>query len=185
MQKVINNGMSLLEILIILSIVAIIAGYSFISFSGILERQKLKSAGEIIFADLRLAQSEAIKRSKSVFVSFNKQDNSDAWCYGINVGSKCDCTKQDECKIDDVRKVTSSLKFKDINLQKAKFAGNKEYTAFEPTSGFAQASGVKNGSIWLQSKSGYQLAIIVNRIGRVRFCSPTLSEYSNICPTPP
>ena len=177
--------MSMLEILLTLSIISIIAGYGFISFSGILDKQKLKSAGEVIFADLRLAQSEAIKRNKTVYVSFAKEDNSKNWCYGINLGSKCDCTKVDECKIDDIRKVTSNEKFKGIELQKAKFAGNKEYTAFDPTNGFAQAGGIKNGSIWLKSKNDIQLAIIVNRLGRVRFCSPTLTEYSSVCPTPP
>ena len=183
MQKAINKGFSLLEIMLILGIVSIIAGYSFISFSEIIEKQKLKSAGEIIFSDLRLAQSEAIKRNDTVYVSFTKDENN--WCYGINIGSNCDCTNLNECKIDDIRKVSSNEKFKGISLQKAKFAGDKEYTAFDPKNGFAQADGIKNGTIWLQSKNGTQLAIVVNRLGRVRFCSPTLLEYSNICPTPP
>lgn len=183
MRKSLNKGLSLLELMVVLAIVSIIAGYGFISFGGILEKQKLKSAGEIIFADLRLAQSEAIKRNKAVFVSFKRQNTN--WCYGISVGKECDCGDPTECMVDTVRKVTTSDKFSGINLQKAKFAGNTTYTAFDPVNGFAKASGVKNGSIWLKSKDGTQLAIIVNRLGRVRFCSPTLSEYSNICPTPP
>lgn len=183
MQIFSNKGVTLIELLIALSIVIIIAGYSSMSFSSYLERQRLKAAGETIFADLRLAQSEAIKRNKTVFVDF--ETYAGGWCYGINVGKECSCSTNNDCQIDNVTKVNSSEKFNDITLQRARFAGNKDYTAFDPVKGFAQAEGVRNGTIWLQSNDGTQLAVIVNRLGRVRFCSPTLPGYSKQCPTAP
>mgnify|MGYP000229735691 CR=1 FL=1 len=183
MFKPINNGVSLLELLIILSVIAIIDGYSFASYANFIERQRLKSAGEVVFSHLRLAQSESIKRSKTIYVDFKTYEN--GWCYGISVDKNCDCRELNNCQIDNVNKVTSNKNFRGITLQKAKFAGNKEYTAFNPVKGFAQADGVKNGTIWLQSSDGSQLAVIVNRLGRIRFCSPTLSGYSRQCPATP
>ena len=183
MQKSSNCGLTLLELIVAISVMAIVTAYGVASFGGFLERQRLKAAGETIFSDLRFAQSEAIKRNKKVYVTFKKQ--TDSWCYGSNIGSPCDCYVESQCKIDDVNTVVSGDKFKSIMLQKARFAGNKDYTAFDPIKGFALASGVKNGTVWLQSKNGTQLAVIVNRMGRVRFCSPTLIEYPSRCPTPP
>lgn len=183
MQKSSNKGLTLLELLITLSILAIVSYYSSASFSTFLDKQRLKSAGETIFSDLRFAQSEAIKQNKKVFVTFKQKTNQ--WCYGSNVGSACDCFEDNQCKINGVTKIVNSDKFKNIQLQQAKFAGNKDYTAFDPIKGFALADGVKNGTVWLKSNQGTQLAIIVNRMGRVRFCSPTLFEYPNKCPKLP
>jgi len=183
MQNYSNKGVTLIELLIALSIVVIIAGYSITSFSSYMERQKLKAAGETIFADLRLAQSESIKRNRTVYLDFETYEG--GWCYGVNVGSECSCSTESNCQIDNVDKVKSSERFEGITLQRARFAGNNDYTAFNPVKGFAQADGVRNGTIWLQSNDGTQLAVIVNRLGRVRFCSPTLPGYSNQCPTAP
>jgi len=183
MQIYFNKGVTLIELLIALSIVVIIAGYSITSFSSYMERQKLKAAGETIFADLRLAQSESIKRNQTVYVDFETYEG--GWCYGVNVGSECSCNTKNSCQLDNVEKVKSNERFNGITLESAKFAGNKDYTAFDPVKGFAQADGVKNGTIWLQSDDGTQLAVIVNRLGRVRFCSLTLSGYSNQCPAFP
>jgi len=183
MRKFTNSGMTLLEVIITMSILAILVGASAPYISDIMERQKLKAAGETIFADLRLAQSEAIKRNQTIFVDF-KTSASD-WCYGTNVGNSCDCGTPGQCQIDNIDKVVRGERFKGISLQKAKFAGNKSYTAFDPLKGFALADGVKNGSIWLKSSNGTQLAIIVNRLGRIRFCSPTMNEYSQQCTAPP
>ncbi len=183
MRKQQNQGLSLLELIVALSILAIVLAYSGASFSGFLDRQRLKAAGETIFSDLRLAQSEAIKRNEKIFVTFKKRDKN--WCYGSNLGSACDCFEENQCKIEGVTQVVNGDQFKNINLQKARFSGNRDFTAFDPIKGFALAGGVKNGTIWLQSQDETQLAIIVNRMGRVRFCSPTLIEYPNKCPKPP
>lgn len=70
-------------------------------------------------------------------------------------------------------------------MQKARFAGGTDYTAFDPVKGFAQKNGVKNGTVWLKSSNDDQLAVVLNRVGRVRLCSPTLSKYTKQCPKAP
>lgn len=183
MQRSSNTGLTLLELIISMSILTIIAFYSTMTFSDFLDKQRLKHAGETLFSDLRFAQSEAIKRNQKVFVTFKQKE--EKWCYGTQVGSSCDCFTKNQCQIDGFDKVVNSEQFKNIHLQRARFAGNKDYTAFDPIKGFALAGGVKNGTIWLQSSKGTQIAVIVNRMGRVRFCSPTLLEYPNKCPKNP
>lgn len=183
MQNNRNLGITLIEVIIVLAIVAIVTATSAPYFGDLIDKRRLIGAGETLFSDLRLAQSESIKRNQTIFVSFKK--TGDNWCYGMNEGSECDCQIPSECKIDNIRKVKTNENFKNITLQKARFAGNRTYTAFDPLKGYAQANGVKNGSIWLQSTNGTQLALIINRLGRVRFCSPTLPNYSRQCPTLP
>jgi len=164
--------------MIALSILAILSTVAVGSYKSLLDRQRLKAAGETIFADLRLAQSEAIKQNKKIFVSFKNQ--SSGWCYGISNTRPCDCRSADQCKINNVSSITRSNQFRGVSLQKARFAGGTDYTAFDPVKGFAVADGVKNGSIWLKSKDD-SLAVIINRLGRIRFCSKTLADYPNRC----
>lgn len=140
-------------------------------------------AAEHIANDLKLAKSEAKTRNKNIYVSFS--DPGENWCYGINEDSPCDCTQADQCKLRGVNKVFNNNNFRNIQLQKARFAGGGSSTAFDPKRGFATGNGSKNGTIWLKNTIGEQIAVIINRLGRIRFCSPTLGGYSHQCPTPP
>jgi len=183
MYKNKNVGFTLLEMLLTISIVAILASAASIFMGDIIDKKRLENAAYQISTDLRLAQSEAIKQNKKIYVSFNY--NSDNWCYGLNENQKCDCLTDKLCRISGLQKIKTNETFKNVTLQKAQFAGKKSYTAFDPVKGFPIADGLKNGSIWLKSENELQMAIVINRLGRIRLCSPNLSDYSNKCPTPP
>ncbi len=178
-----NAGFTLLETLITLSILMILASSVLSSYSHNLANQRLENAANQIYTDLKIAKSEAMKQSKNIFVSFQRKD--DTWCYGINENTQCDCNKKNNCTLNSIENVTFGDEFEGITLQKARFAGGGSSTAFDPKRGFAIGKGVKNGTIWLQSKNNSQIAIIINRIGRVRFCSKDLAGYSTKCPKPP
>ena len=178
-----HKGFTLVEIFITLIIVGLIVGFVLTSFHDNVTNQRLKNAAESIFADLKLAKSEASKRNQTVYVSF--ASNGSSWCYGLSEGSPCDCNINNFCSLDHVDKVRSSQSFKNVQLQYAQFAGKSSYTAFDPGKGFAIGKGVKNGTIWLKATNGSQIAIILNRVGRVRMCSPTLPGYPRKCPKNP
>ncbi len=177
------KGFSLLELMVALSIISILVGATGIWFHDVISLQRLEGAANRLYTDLRLAQSEAVKRNTTVFVSFNAGEND--WCYGINLDGSCDCSKANSCRIDGKERTVSSKNFKGVVMQKARFAGGTRYTAFEPSRGFAQAGSTKNGTVWLKSSTDKQLAVIVNRMGRVRFCSPNLEKYTKQCPKAP
>ena len=177
-----DNGFTLIETVIVVTITGIILGLASISLLDFIAKTKLESAAKTLYTDLRFAQSESITKNKTVFVSFAHEN--EEWCYGFSETKHCDCTKENECKINGKEKVIKHQDFKGVEIQKARFAGGKKYTAFNPRNGFASANGVKNGTVWLKNDD-MQIAVIVNRLGRVRFCSPTLSEYSKQCPKAP
>jgi len=177
------KGYSFIEVIIILGIIGIIASIAISSYSNSISTTHLKNTANQIYSDLKLAKSEALKQNKTIFVSFS--GNNTNWCYGVNEDSPCNCNEKNSCQLYDVEKVVSSDELNNIQLQKAKFAGGGTSTAFDPNRGFAIGNGVRNGSIWLKANNDNQVAIIINRMGRVRYCSPQLAGYSKSCPTPP
>jgi len=191
MQFVKNNisiqkrmtGFTLLESLISLSIFAAFASIAISSYHDMILNQRLESAATQIYNDLSVAKSEAIKQNKKIHVSFSQQNH--GWCYGINEEKQCDCNKANDCRLNAIETVFKGDEFKGIMLQKARFAGGGSSTVFDPRKGFAIGKGVKNGSIWLKAENDSQMAVIINRLGRIRFCSKDLDRYSKQCPKLP
>jgi len=183
MKKRDTLGFGLIELLVSISIFSVILGYSTIFLHELFDKKRLESTAQKIYTDLRLAQSESIKYNAPVYVSFSQGLTN--WCYGMNLYEPCDCNTSQSCKLIDRDTAVDQSMFRNISLLKAKFAGNKNYTAFDPRKGFAIGGGVKNGTVWLASKQKDLIAVVVSRVGRVRLCSPSFSEYSTQCPKAP
>lgn len=77
-------GFSLMEVMVVAVIVAIMAVLAVPSFSGMVQRQRVKNAADAVLSDLRWARSEAIKRGQEVTVTFDKLKSND-WGYVISV----------------------------------------------------------------------------------------------------
>lgn len=67
-RRLLLLGFSLLELLVVFGLVAVLVGLAAPSFKALLVRRSLQTAAEALVADLRLARSEAIKRSALVAV---------------------------------------------------------------------------------------------------------------------
>lgn len=77
-------GFNLMEVMVVAVIVAIMAVLAVPSFSGMVQRQRVKNAADAVLSDLRWARSEAIKRGQDVTVRFDSL-KSDDWGYVIYV----------------------------------------------------------------------------------------------------
>ncbi|OGC03365.1 hypothetical protein A2276_00390 [candidate division WOR-1 bacterium RIFOXYA12_FULL_43_27] len=66
-----SRGFTLLEILIVLSLIAALFGFSYLSFSGYTDSARLNAASKLIVADLRLAQNNASSERQSYVVAFD------------------------------------------------------------------------------------------------------------------
>lgn len=63
-----QRGLSLIELLVVITIVAILAGLAGPSFSGIIRTTRQKSAANLLVSDLNQARGEAIKRNATILV---------------------------------------------------------------------------------------------------------------------
>ncbi|PKM36572.1 MAG: hypothetical protein CVV06_10380 [Gammaproteobacteria bacterium HGW-Gammaproteobacteria-10] len=155
MKNQTHQGFTLLEALITIAIAAIILVLAVPSYRDVLERNRVREAVESLSADIKLARTEAIKRSADVTLSV---DNTE-WCYGIGTGVTCDCTAAvgdtDFCNI----KIVNGAQFQDIT-----FNGNN--VTFEFRRGTPIA--VSSSTI---SSANYGAQVDVNPVGLVTICS--------------
>ena len=162
-----SPGFTLVELMITVAVMAILLGIAVPLFQSTLDKRRLVGATEQLYADLRYARTEAIKRNANVFVSFTTGTN---WCYGIALAA-CNCGTPGSCQLDPgIDKVVSASNFRGVSLAGQTFDGS---TSFEPRRGTAN-----NGTATLSSTTG-DIKVIVGSLGRVRICSDSanLAQY--------
>ena len=80
-------GVTMIELMITIAIIAILVAVALPSFSGTIERQRLRFAVETIVSDLRLAQTNAIAqgaRGSSVVEFTVNGGDASIWSYSVN-----------------------------------------------------------------------------------------------------
>lgn len=161
-----RKGITLIELMVVLTIATILTLVSIPVFTGLVERYRLIGAAEELYASLQYARTEAVKRNTSVYVSFV---TGDTWCYGINTGSACDCTNPTSCNL-----------------------GVK--SAPDPQQLTLSATGLSSGSIFFNSIHGGSasgsatityniyggsslITASINRLGSIQLCATGISGY--------
>lgn len=162
------HGFTLLELLVVMTAIAIMATIGIPSFLDMITKHRLKGATEAVYGDLQLARMEAIKRNKSVSLSFQVSDPEN-WCYAMHDNNDCDCHIENDCRIDEqTSSVTYGQRFKGIDL-KTNFKSDS--TSFNPVRGTSNS-----GSITLTTNQKTS-KLIVSSLGRIRVCSNDLGSY--------
>lgn len=156
------QGFTLIEALVAVTILAIVASVAIPAFNGIRETLRLKGAAESVLMDLRWAQSESIKKSESLTVSFQEGDA--AWCYGFTLEANCDCSQAGSCVMDGIERTADQSPFPGMGL--VANVSNKRFT-FNPRRGTVTA-----GNVQLIGRNGRSLRVVVSGLGRIRMCSP-------------
>ena len=64
-----SRGVTLIELMVTIVVLAILASMAIPSFTNMMERQRLINATEAIYSDLQNARSEAVKRSLQIVAS--------------------------------------------------------------------------------------------------------------------
>jgi len=186
-----SGGFTLVELLIAISIAAILMGIGIPSFTRFLDTNALKGAGEQVRGHIKQAHSEAIARNAEVRVNFSA-DGTATWAYGISNVDNCDLTVTDPANaaactlvvddgdgtvhgeggsVDTNDKVLmryTNQDHDDILMTTSNFL-NGTQISFEPRRGTAIGN---TGDILLESEGGKKLLIRVAALGQVRICSP-------------
>ena len=96
-----DNGFTLLEVMIVVTIMAVLAAMAIPSISDFIEKRKIINAAEAVYSQLQFARSQAISRSSRVYVKFGYSDGSGSdattWLMGLHQhappDNDCDITQ--------------------------------------------------------------------------------------------
>jgi type IV fimbrial biogenesis protein FimT len=161
-----NIGTTLVELMVVLTIVIILTMISIPLFTSFLQNYRLKAETENLFNTLQYARTEAIKRNSNIYLSFT---TGDSWCYGMNTNSACNCNIANNCNLG----ATSFTKPQQLSLSTTGMSGNSLY--FESIHAFANSSSSATFSLYGQSNS---ITINIGRSGSLQLCSNSISGYS-------
>jgi type IV fimbrial biogenesis protein FimT len=82
-----RRGMTLLELVIGLAVVAVLAAMAWPSLSARMARERLNAAAEALATDLNEARFEAARRGQPVFVATSAGT---PWCWRVAVSASCE-----------------------------------------------------------------------------------------------
>lgn len=167
-------GLTLIELLVILAILAIALTIGVPSLQTLLERGTLRAAAQALAIDLQWTRSEALKRNQPLTVSFD----SEHWCFGISALAECDCRVTDRedpraCTLGDghaapARLLTTSR----ADYPSVRLATTLPATQFDPRRGTARNGTIRLSTGHASAGRSQSLHVILSRLGRVRVCTP-------------
>jgi type IV fimbrial biogenesis protein FimT len=150
------RGLTLLELLVALAIVAVMMTLALPSFGSIVARHRLKAAAEQLSGDLGELRLLATQRGQALHL--NLQPGAQ-WCYALATVSGCDCRVVQSCQLKTVRAAdhpgVTLLAGADLLID-ARNVG--------PLQDNAQAL--------LQGSEGAQLRVGLTPLGRPKVCAP-------------
>jgi type IV fimbrial biogenesis protein FimT len=152
----ITRGLTLLELMITLAMLAVLLGAAMPSMSAMLSRNRLRSAAEHLAMDLGEARQEAARLGQPVHIGYQTGPH---WCYSLSTEPVADCRLAN----DKLLKVVSHQDHPGVVLVQA--AAQR----FDPVSG---ASLTEVAPVLLASPQGEQLRVRVSRLGRPGVCAP-------------
>jgi len=148
------RGLTLLEVVIALAILAVIASLALPSLAGLAERARLRSAAETLAADLAEARYESARQRRVLRVDLSPGAG---WCWVVATDAGCRCDAVEACRL----KVVSFNDHAGIEMLEGHSA------RFDPR-GIPDGAG---GALF-QSAHGERLRVDLMAVGRARVCTP-------------
>jgi type IV fimbrial biogenesis protein FimT len=200
-----KRGLTLIELLIVVIVLAVLVALAIPSLADLLERRRLIGAAESVYGQIQFARSEAIKRSRDM--SFVTGGTNGTWCHGVSDRPDCDCSldadvlevEADEdagiegndgawaCTVvaaagdaSRVLKRRLGTDFPRVTMDMDAADAIQEirfnFVRGIVTTGLTSGT----GTVTLNSPRGFQLRVTVNSVGRVTLCSPngTVGGYA-------
>lgn len=167
-------GVTLPELMVATSVIAILMSLSAPSYSEFVNKRKVSGAANLVATFFENVKMESIKRNEFASITYKKADNGTDWCLGAVIGREvtCDCMAETPvCLIDSIPSVLS-------NESHAHFAGlvaafNEGMISYDPVRGIL-TDPTDSAAIEIKhTQDDFQVNISVNGTGSIRKCSPS------------
>jgi prepilin-type N-terminal cleavage/methylation domain-containing protein len=165
----IQNGFTLIEMMITLVVVAVLLAVVAPSFNDFFVKNRLKQAAEEIYGLMAKAKAETVTRNMDLTLNVD----SGAWCVGYAAAAGCTCSPvpaPDDvgaCAVPvgspavNVLQVIDGADFTDVNVT----SGDMGFT-FDSVRGTTAANTIN------LTAGAWSLNVVVSPAGRVRLCAP-------------
>ena len=155
------HGYTLMETLMVLALLAVVMTTSIPSFTGPVDRQRLRAATTAVHDAFHTARAEALRRSAAISVSV--ESDGDRWCLSLSDDGPCDCRQPGVCRLGErAAPVIDSQRFPGVTLTTNFPAGA---AAFHPPRGTGTP-----GTAQLRNRAG-RAELVVSTLGRIRSCA--------------
>lgn len=159
------QGLTLLELLIVVAITAVVAASAAPSFSALLEARRLESAAMRLAADIQFVRSEAITRNRSLRLSVQAGEGASCWIVHTGAAADCRCDAAVATCNGSARVIRSVVL---PGSDRVGLSANVGSMLFDPLHGTITPT----GTLRLAAAHAGTVHHVVNVLGRVRSCSP-------------
>ncbi len=150
-------GLTLIEVLIGLVLLALLGTLAVPSLADYQERQRLKTAAESLATSLNFARAEALAQQRFMYVQLAGQ-GSTRWCYAVSAEAKCDCLSR---SCDAVQRLDAE-RLPGIEL------GGSSRPVFRFNWKNGAATGANGTATFVGQRTGQRLCVVLSNLGRVR-----------------
>lgn len=157
------SGLTLLELLITITITALVLMIGVPTMLGMQKATQLKGAVEVSYYVFQQARSLAIIHRNDITLVLNE---SASWCIALSDKGHCDCHIYLDCSVNGVEHKVDARDFNLINMQGLTF-GPMDIATFDGVRGLAIGSA---GSAVFSDGSN-QVKLILSNMGRLRICT--------------
>lgn len=161
-----QGGVTLIETMVVSSIVGVITSLAAPSFQQTVERQRLQGAAALLETDIHQARMLAVARNEPLRISF--ESNAGGSCYVLHTGSANQCG----CNADGTAACSGgAVAERVVHLPAGggvALQSNSRSVRFDPQRGTVTPT----ATMRLTGQHGAAVHQVMNIMGRVRSCSP-------------
>jgi len=147
------GGLTLIELVIALAVLAVLGALALPTLSARLQQQRLGTAAEMMVADINEARFEAARQGRTIHIVMQPGAG---WCWSVATTATCPCGQNQACELRSSRVGDH-----------AGVALVQGSTMHLSSTGQAESP----GSALLESSSGQQLRVDMQSLGRARICA--------------
>ena len=165
-QKHTQRGLTLVEAMVVIAVMAIIASTAAPGFAGFIDARRLDAAATRLAADVQFTRTEAVSRNRPIRLSFKATSAATCWIVHTGTAAQCTCSAEGPavCSAGALEIKTVAFSVTD----RVRVEANVASIVFDPLHG----TSTPTGTLRLTDPRGRAVHHIVNVMGRVRSCSP-------------